>query len=307
MDQESVQEALENSIKSVANEEYRRLSRGLSLAEKANKIEWALKELEKLQFGKIPDYSDEWVALLYLTWYQPSHINLAYSLIEESGSPIDDKIHIVDFGCGALAMHSGVALATSDAIEDGASFTRIRIDSIDSSRTMIRIGKKVWKRFKEELPMTSSWSSLRQACEIAKPRTNKEISSWGDQCWVSAIHAIYKRNRRVVKPLINSLVNRLEPDVWFTTTHRYSTVLLSELSTPHLKKYRLDNIPDQGISIFEGPCESITELRSNIWIDISDVPSEVMTRSGYFIRDYLNNEVRWNWPSAAIFHHTRRQ
>jgi hypothetical protein len=62
LDQEAVQEALDKSIEFVANEEYQRLSQGLSLTEKANKIESALKELEKLQYGKIPDYSDEWVA-----------------------------------------------------------------------------------------------------------------------------------------------------------------------------------------------------------------------------------------------------
>jgi hypothetical protein len=213
----------------------------------------------------------------------------------------------VDFGCGALAMHFGVALVMADAIEEGASFTKIRIDSIDTSKTMIRIGKKVWKRFKEELPMTLSWSSLRLACEIVKPRTNKDIRPWGDQCWVSAIHAIYKKNRREVKLLIKDLVNRLEPDVWFTTTHSYSTILLSELSTPHLKEYSCHNIADQNIALFEDTCELLTELRENVRFDISEVPSEAMTRSGYFIRDYLNNEVRWNWPRAAIFHHTRRR
>ena len=143
MDHKAVKDALDKAIAIVAGEEYKRLSHGLSLHEKANRVEGALKELEKLQYGKIPDYSDKWVALFYLTWYQPSHINLAYSIIKESGEPLNDRLHIVDFGCGALAMQFGVALSMSEAIEEGQSFSKLRIDSIDTSKPMIDIGKKV--------------------------------------------------------------------------------------------------------------------------------------------------------------------
>ena len=59
MDKDAVKEALDKSIEIVANEEYQRLTDGLKLAEKAHKVESALKELEKLQYGEIPDYSDE--------------------------------------------------------------------------------------------------------------------------------------------------------------------------------------------------------------------------------------------------------
>lgn len=34
------------------------------------------------------------------------------------------KLHVVDFGCGALAMQFGVALAAADAIRDGQNNRR---------------------------------------------------------------------------------------------------------------------------------------------------------------------------------------
>lgn len=41
----------------------------------------AFDELGKLVTDQMPNYSHEWLPLLYLTWYHPSQVNLAYSII----------------------------------------------------------------------------------------------------------------------------------------------------------------------------------------------------------------------------------
>ena len=157
MDQQAVTEALSNAIIEVAQNELDCLSVGLTSSEKAHQIGNALTELEKLSRGTgIPDYSNPWVALFYVTWYQPRQINIAYSMLK---SYLDlnrmndrDKLFIVDFGCGALAMQFGTALAFSDATEHGnPTPNEISILSLDSSNEMIDIGCKIWEEFKEKI------------------------------------------------------------------------------------------------------------------------------------------------------------
>ena len=144
--QESVAKALDKAIAKVAKTESRRLMKSKSRKKAAKGIETALHDLEGLQKGEIPYYDDKWLPLLYSTWYQPSHINLAYSMINKMAKRRDPKravltrkgkLHVVDFGCGTLAMQFGVALAAADAIQQGQPLTSIKIDLIDSSQPMI--------------------------------------------------------------------------------------------------------------------------------------------------------------------------
>ena len=66
--QESAKAALDNAIKEVAREEYGRLSKGL-LPTKVSKCgEYALKELDKLEFGAMSKYN-KWGASFYISWY----------------------------------------------------------------------------------------------------------------------------------------------------------------------------------------------------------------------------------------------
>ena len=63
----------------------------------------------------MPTY-DEWQALLYITWYHPSHVNLAYSMISamlvekeyiDLANPTLTEtgcLYVSDFGSGTLAM-----------------------------------------------------------------------------------------------------------------------------------------------------------------------------------------------------------
>ena len=106
---------LDHVITTVSEQEFNRLASGLTIDEKTENVLDALKSLDVLQHGGMPNYDNKWVALFY-HWYQPSQINLAYSMIKSminSTGILNEKLHIVDFGCGSLAMQFGVALAVA--------------------------------------------------------------------------------------------------------------------------------------------------------------------------------------------------
>ena len=154
-----VASAIDSAIQTVGDAEYQRLSQGLSLYERKSKIQFALNSLDLLRSGNQPDYSNEWVALFYVLWYQPKQINLAYGLINEmlnrrNGNAFtlnrNGVLRIIDFGCGALATQFAVALFAAEAIDTGPSFQEIMIDSFDINQPMIDIGRRVWEQFKSE-------------------------------------------------------------------------------------------------------------------------------------------------------------
>ena len=152
--------ALRNAIVRVAEAEFKRLANGSDSREIASGIENALKSLKGLQSGIMPDYTDDWIPLFYSTWYQLSQVNLTFSMIRamldqrvstNRTLSIMDKLHVIDFGCGALAMQFGVALAVADALRLGQKISSIRVDSTDSSQEMVDIGIKIWDQFREEV------------------------------------------------------------------------------------------------------------------------------------------------------------
>lgn len=78
-----VREVLDRAISEVAEAEYSRLTEGMSLKVQTESVDAALKSLMMLQKGISPKYSSEWIALFYLTWYQPRQIHLAYATLRE--------------------------------------------------------------------------------------------------------------------------------------------------------------------------------------------------------------------------------
>ena len=280
--------ALDDVITTVSEQEFNRLASGLTINEKRKKVRDALGSLKKLQKSEMSDYHDEWVALFY-HWYQPSQINLAYSMIKSiinSTDILNEKLHIVDFGCGSLAMQFGVALAVADTIItiNKKSITEIRIDSIDTSQAMINIGQKMWTLF------TNHYNHLGPVCEIIKPNYYRDIrqveSAQSSDCWISAIHPVYDGNKDDVKQSLKSLRTRLDPDVCFVSTHSFKKDLLSEVWPFYLDAPK--TIPP--LSQFNGKLTEITEWRKKLNNKLFLSP-----------HPYLNNSVTWKWPPAAIY------
>ena len=152
-----VSSLLDNAIAKVGQSEFDRITGGMSTAEKLRWVNDARSSLDLLKYLESPDYADPMVALLYIVRYQLSHINLAFSTLKaiqcqlgSSGRMLTNtgRLHVVDFGSGALGMQFGVALAVADALEQGQVISEIRIDSIDTSRPMLDLGRGIWAEFR---------------------------------------------------------------------------------------------------------------------------------------------------------------
>ncbi|MXY47627.1 MAG: hypothetical protein F4Y44_11780 [Chloroflexi bacterium] len=301
---QSVMKALDNALTTVAIREYNRLSYRLLREQVADITKNALNSLGKLQSGNIPDYGD-WVALFY-HWYQPSQINLAYSMIK-STAIVSDRLRVLDYGCGALAMQFGVALATADALEEMQSISEIRIDSLDTSQAMVEMGQKIWEQFKIEASKDSNLRYVSLACEIINPQiillTNLPsmigvnsntawATAWQSECWLGALHAVYDDNRDNVQRWLNSIVDRLNPDICFATTHSSKDYLIREVwDFIDYAEYYLPELTIE--SQFRGMLPEITQWRINLNTALQ------------INHHYLNRPVTWEWPEAAFMIHTK--
>ncbi len=77
MNRQAVAQILSDSIIRVAQKEFQQLSNGLDGKQQSKYIDSSLKALGDLRHGRMPNYSDRWVALFYATWFQPRQINIA--------------------------------------------------------------------------------------------------------------------------------------------------------------------------------------------------------------------------------------
>ena len=140
----SIEDLIDRAIAEVAEKEFRQLTRRLSEEEIVDQVHRALGELKKLADGGTPDYDCEWVALFYLTWYQPRHTNLVYSLLDRRSVELPRHLHVVDMGCGAMAVQFALAIFAATRDQGG---TRISPANIDNSWPMIAIGVELWNCF----------------------------------------------------------------------------------------------------------------------------------------------------------------
>jgi len=302
-------EALDKAITKVVRDEFKRISKNSSAVETAQKVEYALDQLSKLQRGVMPKY-DEWIAPFYVSWYQPPQINLAYSMITDMVEEACDgaltptgKLYVYDFGCGALAMQFGVALAAADALRKGQKLDSVYIASSDTSKAMISIGVKVWKQFKSEARKEPCLSFLSQACEMIEAQIINgrpaRKSSADEIRWLSAIHTAYKTNQEEVKSDLDLLRADLNPDIGFATSHIMELSVVNFIS-PFRRNDKYAPHPEIVVyPVFEGGLPKITEWRRAC-------SNSLLNPSGRTI-NYLFKPVSWKWPSATIQIYTRRQ
>ena len=314
----AVAKALDRALVKVAKGEYQRLSENLSRGEIANGVKNALLELKKLQYGKMPCYDDEWVPLFYSTWYQPSHINLAYSMIDAmikqrgGNSTLTEtgRLHVVDFGCGTLAMQFGVALAAADALQRGERIHSIRFDLIDHSQGMVDMGRKIWDQFKEEVGEDRQLALLGEACKLVKSETLEEGERpevcEGEDRWVSAIHAVYEENEHEVKEDLASLECVAVPDAGFITSHKSSSCIADCVSPFKGKGNQYESrkvcVQHQLDLYLEGELYGVANWRNKVYDDIRQYVDDPKGLVG----GYLVNDVSWYWPPANFLIYTRR-
>ena len=314
--QAAVARALDTSIADVAAEEFARLSHGLSNQGIAEEILGALQDLEGLQQNEMPTY-DGWDALFYLTWYQPSHIALAYTLartITPSKNPLrtgKSRLQVVDFGCGALAMQFGLALAGAETLRRRGRGPKIDIVSTDESDHMRRIGKKMWRRFIEEIADADKYprlGDLRQVCSAMK--TRKVHKPTESTRWLTALHVAYEENVDAVKDELDKGVGTWEPNVVLVTTHPIADEwAYSPYDRDAYQGYR-KVLSAEDLAPFDGCLEATTTFRRSLHDSYNGTIDRIAdSQCEKPISYFLSNQVLWSpssFESTCFFYLRRR-
>ena len=326
----TIQTAIDTAIATVAEEQFLTLAGDIEDSstkwQVAEAIYASLGSLDLLRKDQIPNYN-RWDALFYLTWYQPSQINLVYSLISENsvssseGEPPDlmpslfetgsDTVRIADFGCGCLATSFGVALAAADAYSRGQDIPEIIVDCIDSSPDMIHIGQKTWDRFRETIlsvdrdhPICSVLEKINSRVLSQTSESKPNIASEYVPCIVTAIHCLYTRTIGTVKRALDELISCLNPVAVILTTDTSKENLLDSVFSQKSTQtnYRLLSSGEEPQTRLESSfLKSTTEWRQKL----NSMFSDDLFRLSHFkfngecfsfgrdYRSYLINNVKW--------------
>ena len=256
----AVAEALYNAIaETVAHEYHEIMWNGLPIDwtdeqgpdpdQECEYVEEAIDSLHSsLRKGEPPDYDNQLVPLFYSTWYQPFQINIAYSLVmriaQNRDGVLTDKraLHVVDFGCGALAMKFGLAIAAMDLREQGYMVPEILIDLIDSSMEMITIGELIWERFAQTLVGNQTFEAIRGLIRTRQIDTERIRTIDTTECWLTALHAFYDKYKDQIRQDLGSLYQTLKPSVGLITFHTMNQDVV-DYASPFLEIERIDIPP----------------------------------------------------------------
>lgn len=199
--------SLDRAIATLAEAEYSRLSTGGSLGTKERRehVGRALRSLKELQQGRKADYDDEWVAVFYLTWYQPRQIQLAYAALRELISERNPPRYIIDYGCGAWATQVALVIRIAELIFNGSELQKITVHGIDLNQPMMRIGGMLWREFRRIV------SEERVGHSVLEP-LHDAVDRMGDSCTYHASYDAYTESHGVqMSPVFG--------DCWLTAVH----------------------------------------------------------------------------------------
>ncbi len=295
----AVARALDVSIAYVAKKEFAQLSRGLSNREIAEQILWALQALDGLQKNEMPDY-DAWDALLYLTWYQPSQINLAYTLarsITPNRNPLVaglGRLQVVDFGCGALAMQFGLALAGAETLRRHGRCPKFAIVPMDESDHMQQIGEQTWRRLIQEIADTDKYPQHRHLLQVCTTMTKRGRHRCSEEtCWLTVLHVAYEENVEEVKIRLDKGVCEWKPDVLLVMARPLAHKWAYSHDEPKAYEKREKLLTFENLAI-EGMLEATTEFRRSLHkLYGQDIDKVAHSQGGRAISYYLSNSVLW--------------
>ena len=327
MDMKAVAECLSRATVDVADEEYRCLSRGLTDIQVAQKLNGALGSLDKLSQGIMPQYSDEWVALLYMTWYHPNHVNLAYSMIGSAlaererslgNNPCNPtltntgRLHVVDFGCGTMAMQFGVALAVADALDGEQEIYSVKVDSIDASQEMSGLGQKLWDSFTVFVAQDGRLDSLARVLDRMDAKVGEFTPSTNDhEYWLSAMHVTYDDNVNNVEESLRNLCDQVRPSLGFMTSHNNPWgKTLADMASPFKDNQYYSEIPCRIDPVFSGGLTAVTQWRYTVKRDICQKLTAATQQLKFLGGDkgyYMGNPVNWRWQDAKCRIYTRNE
>lgn len=292
----SIGDVIDLAVAKVAKQEFQRLTRDLREEEIVGHVRRALEELKKLGEGGTPAYDCEWVALFYLTWYQPRQINLVYSFLDQTRDDLPERLLVLDLGCGALAMQFALAIFAAKHRKPGA---RIVVCGVDPSRPMVKIGEELWQQVRRMVrgewgkakPLdrvmaamrSRVWTSFR--CLERSPPPFIHAASDHDR-WLTSIHAAYHLPKREMC----AATDFLSPTGILVTSDDSKARVLDSIVEEMSYHFRRVEVQ----SAREGCLQRTTEWREQLLqlLQRWTVPHDLTER-------YLKNPVEWD-PSNPI-------
>ena len=291
-----IRDALDRAIADVARAEYARLAEGMDLGEQRLHVNDALESLKDLGRGGKPHYG-EWTALFYLTWYQPRHIHLAYTVLRQQISKQRTPSQVIDFGCGAWAVQIALAILTCEkpALQD------LIVHGIDCSRPMRQMGERLWRELRDLVGdnaqdpicrlLRETLDTLTDSCTChasydALVSDGAVGPSTSDDCWFTAFHVVYPSNQR-------------ELETVFQRIRRDWTPVLELLTTDDRKREHATFFGGSDLTIEQTPwgpeqLELTTQWRRTLRRHLG------VEGTADLIDNYLSKPVRWNPWSNGI-------
>ena len=212
---------LDDALAEVIRKEYNQLKGDLDGGDVRARVEDARKSLDRLKKGRMPDYDDDWVALLYLIRYQPRQVNLVYTALKRSAPKGNSApLRIIDIGCGALAVPIALAILAAEdhpALRDRS----VIYQGIDPSEPMSRLGQELWLQFGiaagergltqiddifNKMTTGDSFSpSIFQSIDNyrnAKMQSVDTTETPVHESWILAVHALYEKSKIEIKDFL---------------------------------------------------------------------------------------------------------
>ena len=249
-------------------------------------------------------------ALFYCLWYQPGHVNLAYTLVRKipaNRNPLINgrgQLSVIDFGCGALAVQIGLALVAADTLAELRKLPRIAVLPIDTSAPMKSIGWSLWSQFTEEIERYPELRSLQRVCNEMK--FDAEHTTDG-VVWLTAFHVAYEENADEVGSALADIIEREQPNVVLVTTHGSSAAHAFSAEA-----YGYSNQSDVFFGTLfelEGRFVEATRFRSQLYDSRIDLrPKMLLPAADDFVRNYLKRHpTAWTTPrfDTSDFLYTR--
>ena len=238
--------ALDKSMVRVLNQRLKELAEKANPTSVAIGLVGALEDLDGLRKGRVPNYGDKWLSLPYLSWYGPSHINMAYTLMTSEISRWDRSLHEGPFGahhedyaCGVFAGQFAYVLAAANTISTFGTERKLSIFSDDISDPMWDMGLDLWKDFRREIGAVPEngtkypdLDSIRTSARLLQTRQPKHLPA---TVWLTVFHAAYDGEYGDnLTDAINKLIAKKNPTIILLTAHKGSS---SSIFTPPPELY----------------------------------------------------------------------
>lgn len=156
---------------------------------------------------RMADYAHPEVTIAYLVNYHVSRVGLAFYLLQQAarlrtGDSLtltsDRPLHIIDFGCGTLAVQFGLAITLAHATANGKANAPVRITSMDRARSMLRAGDQLWNNLLDKAKSNSKFEPLLKSMESLGHITASfglPSPQPGEETWLTTLHTVHNENR----------------------------------------------------------------------------------------------------------------